>query len=59
LFVIEPNIDHLPFGLEDVSLVQLGDEGISADINVLLVDHKEFLTDSTPSGVKLDFKGIW
>lgn len=59
LLVVEPNIAHLPEGLEDASLVEVGSKASSADINVLLVDHKVFSIENKPIGVTLDFKGIW
>lgn len=58
VMVIEPNITSLPVGLADAKLCTL-EEAQSADIHVLLVDHREFRHMKAPSGQILDTKGLW
>lgn len=56
LIVVEPNIQDLPRGLE---AARLADLGASADVHVMLVDHREFRGISKPVGHVLDMRGIW
>lgn len=56
--VVEPNIEKLPIELVNASLVSES-EARSADIKVLLVDHKVFKEMPVPDGLILDYKGIW
>lgn len=58
VLVIEPNITSLPVGFAEAKLCTL-EEAQSADIHVLLVDHKEFRDMKAPSGKILDTKGLW
>jgi UDP-N-acetyl-D-mannosaminuronic acid dehydrogenase len=64
ILVVEPNITELPRSLSDLPGIKLEtlDRAKSiAEINVLLVDHKEFKKQSKKSfsGKILDFKGAW
>lgn len=63
VLAIEPNIGVLPANLEgNVELVEMKKAIVSADILVMLVDHKQFkmLDDSLLSGKKIvDTRGIW
>lgn len=58
VLVIEPNISTVPDGLGHAKLCSLA-EARSADIHLLLVDHKEFREMSRPSGEILDTRGLW
>ncbi|GHX69625.1 UDP-N-acetyl-D-mannosamine dehydrogenase [Vibrio cholerae] len=59
VIVVEPNIHQLPSSLESVELVTFEAAKVSADIHVLLVDHKEFKAGSFDSPYLVDTKGIW
>ncbi len=58
VIVVEPNVDCLPDSLKGVRLVNL-EEASSANIQVLLVDHKPFKEIKPSADIFLDFKGIW
>ncbi|WP_305405737.1 UDP-N-acetyl-D-mannosamine dehydrogenase [Photobacterium leiognathi] len=57
--VIEPNIQELPKKLTSVKLVDIELALVEADIQVMLVDHKEFKDISVSSKIIIDTKGIW
>ena len=59
VIAIEPNIDRLPNGLESLELVSFDDSTNNADIQVLLVDHKQFKKTKPIQGLIIDTKGIW
>lgn len=59
VLAVEPNIDQLPSSLERVELATFEVARASADIHVLLVDHKEFKAQSLHSPYLVDTKGIW
>ena len=59
LIIVEPNIVRLPDRFADQNLVMLDDALSSADIHLLLVDHKEFKTVRPGKGIVVDTKGIW
>lgn len=54
---VEPNITELD--LENVDLVDINEALAIADIHVLLVDHKEFITLKPSLRYLVDTKGIW
>lgn len=58
ILIIEPHIRTLPEPLvqERTRLVEFG---TSADIHVLLVDHRVFRSGDVPNGVRVDTRGIW
>ncbi|PSU88797.1 UDP-N-acetyl-D-mannosamine dehydrogenase [Photobacterium kishitanii] len=56
---IEPNIQDIPKKLTSVELVDIELALVEADIQVMLVDHKEFKDISVSSGIVIDTKGIW
>lgn len=59
MLAVEPNIEVLPKSLTNIELVDL-DVGLkTADIHVLLVDHKEFKETRVKSDYLIDTKGIW
>lgn len=57
VLVVEPNIDSLPADLDRARLVAL--EPISADVHVMLVDHKPFKAAPPPTGRRVDARGVW
>lgn len=57
--VVEPNISVLPQGFSINSKLASLSDAATAQISVLLVDHREFKKSPPPNGVILDFKGIW
>lgn len=59
VIAIEPNIESIPEKLSRVELMNISDAIKTADIQVLLVDHKEFKKRSISQGVIIDTKGIW
>lgn len=56
---IEPNIQEVPKKLTSVELVDVELALVEADIQVMLVDHKEFKNISGIPGIIIDTKGIW
>ncbi|ENT7206603.1 UDP-N-acetyl-D-mannosamine dehydrogenase [Vibrio parahaemolyticus] len=59
VIAVEPNIDAVPEKLKHVELMDFEVAPKEADIQVLLVDHKEFKERSIVSGLVIDTKGIW
>ncbi|MFT4906455.1 MAG: UDP-N-acetyl-D-mannosaminuronic acid dehydrogenase [Oleispira sp.] len=59
VLAVEPNIDNLPESFGRVNLVGFKDALEIADIQLLLVDHKEFTNLYPKKGVIIDTKGIW
>ena len=61
--VVEPNIHHLPKKLDGLCALATLDEALaSADVLVMLVDHKEFKAvggDSVSQQFIVDTKGVW
>ena len=60
VLAIEPNVSVLPSAL--LSNVELSTIQVAydvADIQLLLVDHREFRISSPTSGTIIDTKGIW
>lgn len=58
VLIVEPNIKCLPKGLEGCKLCSM-EEGLSADIIVVMVDHKEFKSMVCQEGkVVIDLKGM-
>lgn len=58
IWVVEPNVDYLPEGLERASLVGL-DAASSGDLHVMLVDHTPFKITAPPAGMVVDARGVW
>lgn len=56
---VEPNIQYAPKNLTNVKIVNLELALVEADIQVMLVDHKEFKCKPLNSGGVIDTKGIW
>lgn len=59
VLTIEPNIETLPISLINVELSTFEIASNDADIQVLLVDHKQFKIDKPTQGIMIDAKGIW
>jgi UDP-N-acetyl-D-mannosaminuronic acid dehydrogenase len=63
ILAVEPNIDKLPSRLSgDLELVGVNDAISSADVIVLLVDHREFKSVVLPAYKKtrlIDSRGLW
>ncbi|KGJ88816.1 UDP-N-acetyl-D-mannosamine dehydrogenase [Colwellia psychrerythraea] len=57
VIAVEPNIEFLQ--KENLQLVTLDNALITADLHVLLVDHKEFYIKKPSSNFVIDCKGIW
>ncbi|EGQ7944311.1 UDP-N-acetyl-D-mannosamine dehydrogenase [Vibrio cholerae] len=56
---VEPNIEKLPVKIADKVLVEYSQAFSSADIHLLLVDHKQFKVNKPKFGYVVDAKGIW
>lgn len=56
---VEPNIEELPAKIADKVLVEFSQASSSADIHLLLVDHKQFKGNKPKTGHVVDTKGIW
>lgn len=56
---VEPNISTIPESLSNVELLDITSAISSADIHLLLVDHKEFKQYICPSHFIVDTKGVW
>ncbi|EJF7264715.1 UDP-N-acetyl-D-mannosamine dehydrogenase [Vibrio parahaemolyticus] len=59
VIAVEPNIDAVPEKLKHVELMDFEVAPKEADIQVLLVDHKEFKNCAVKTGLVIDTKGIW
>jgi UDP-N-acetyl-D-mannosaminuronic acid dehydrogenase len=59
IVAVEPNIHHLPLILRGVELVSFEVASTRADIQLMLVDHKEFKEIEINTGIVIDTKGIW
>jgi UDP-N-acetyl-D-mannosaminuronic acid dehydrogenase len=57
--VVEPNINQLPLALNRTELVDFESASAEADIQLMLVDHKEFREVNLNTGLVIDTKGIW
>lgn len=56
---VEPNIETLPFALNSIKLVSTESAFVSANIQVMLVDHQQFKESKPCQGIIIDTKGIW
>ncbi|EHC9865870.1 TPA: UDP-N-acetyl-D-mannosamine dehydrogenase [Vibrio alginolyticus] len=59
VIAVEPNIEAVPEKLKHVELMDFEVAPKEADIQVLLVDHKEFKNCAIKTGLVIDTKGIW
>lgn len=58
LMVVEPNIATLPPTLSRGRLVAMA-EAATAEVHVMLVDHREFRGAPQPNGTIVDVRGVW
>lgn len=58
LLAVEPNIEMLPPSLAALRLTGV-EEASTADIHLLLVDHREFGFMERPAGIVIDTRGLW
>ncbi|ELB2272108.1 UDP-N-acetyl-D-mannosamine dehydrogenase [Vibrio parahaemolyticus] len=59
VIAVEPNIESIPEQLKHVELMDFDVAPKEADIQVLLVDHKEFKLNIIRKNIVIDTKGIW
>lgn len=59
VLAIEPNIQELPKSFTNIELTEFTMALNKADIQVMLVDHKEFKVRTKIPGLVIDTKGIW
>ena len=59
VIAVEPNIESIPEKLKHVELIEFDIAEKEADVQVLLVDHKEFKEFSPSHGSTIDTKGTW
>lgn len=59
VFVVEPNISHLPVANGNMELVNQEVALKMGDIKVFLVNHKEFKLLPKPEGIYVDVQGLW
>lgn len=59
VIAVEPNINELPSALNSIQLSTFDNAKESADIHLLLVDHKEFKTQKMKTDYLIDTKGVW
>lgn len=58
LLIVEPNIETLPTGLGRGELVEAA-QAAEADVQVMLVDHRQFRAFTPRVGVVIDTRGVW
>ena len=56
---VEPNIKELPASITSFKLSSIEKAEQSADVHLLLVDHKEFKNHAIKSEYLIDTKGVW
>ena len=59
VIAVEPNINNLSSSVLTFNLSKFEDAKETADIHLLLVDHKEFKCAAIKSNYLIDTKGIW
>lgn len=59
IIAVEPNIKNLPPSLQSATLATYAEAKDSADIHVMLVDHKAFKNEIAPKNFIIDTRGIW
>lgn len=58
IMAVEPHINELPAGLDQVTLVDIAGAA-QADVHVMLVDHAAFRAMTPPQGERVDSRGVW
>jgi UDP-N-acetyl-D-mannosaminuronic acid dehydrogenase len=56
---VEPNICQLPPNISDINLKKYDYAIKTADIHIMLVDHKLFKENKMLDKIVIDFKGVW
>lgn len=59
ILIVEPNIKKLPESLSSAELTEYKTAAETADIQVMLVDHKQFKAKTPSTGRKIDARGVW
>lgn len=59
IIAVEPNINELPSKINTLKLSTFETAKKTADVHLLLVDHKEFKSNVIKSDYLIDTKGIW
>ena len=59
VLAVEPNIEQLPSESFNFKIASINEAYSKADIQLLLVDHKEFKSLKPSRGIIIDTKGIW
>ncbi|MDV2962544.1 UDP-N-acetyl-D-mannosamine dehydrogenase [Shewanella algae] len=59
IVAVEPNIEKLPLSINNIELIAKEVAFSSANIHVMLVDHKQFKESKPQQGILIDTKGIW
>ena len=59
ILAVEPNISELPSEINAFQLTSFETAKNTADIHLLLVDHKEFKSNRIKNSYLIDTKGIW
>ena len=59
VIAVEPNITELPIKINTLQLATFETAKNTADIHLLLVDHKEFKAQKIKNSYLIDTKGIW
>jgi UDP-N-acetyl-D-mannosaminuronic acid dehydrogenase len=59
ILAVEPNIGKLPLLINNIELIAKEAAFDSANIHVMLVDHKQFKESKPQQGLLIDTKGIW
>ncbi len=59
VIAVEPNINEVPGDLGSVELVDFEYASNKANVQLLLVDHKQFKFNKVTSGVVIDTRGVW
>ncbi|EPU7921648.1 UDP-N-acetyl-D-mannosamine dehydrogenase [Vibrio parahaemolyticus] len=59
VIAVEPNIESIPEKLKQVELVDFDIAANEGDVQIILVDHKEFKSVTLTNGLIIDTKGIY
>jgi UDP-N-acetyl-D-mannosaminuronic acid dehydrogenase len=59
ILAVEPNVPELPVVAQNLRKSDMNTALETAQIHILLVDHKEFKNTTPSKGVIIDTKGIW
>lgn len=59
VLAVEPNIDSLPMALSPARFASETEARATAQVHVMLVDHREFREATAPEGRLIDARGVW